>query len=216
MRLIDKQIDSLCRGHIPPSIRAFYSTLGVQLPATILPLVEPYDETLVNPASIDVRVGETALLKRSDGEWESVDLTRYSEENPYPWQPFISEYWDVDYRKHFTDEMSGYEPVVVDSQALVATLETFNLPNFLTGIFKLKSSRAREFYQHMLAGFCDPGWHGSKLTMELLNFSTEPLPLYPGLKIGQIVFDLTFGIPEYDYSTTGRYNKDNKVNQSKG
>jgi dCTP deaminase len=69
----------------------------------------------------------------------------------------------------------------------------------------------------MLAGFCDPGWHGSKLTLELKNARRfHDLPLYPGLKIGQMVFHKMYASPLRDYSETGRYNRDRSVAASKG
>jgi len=48
---------------------------------------------------------------------------------------------------------------------LAETIETFNLPDDISAQFVLKSSRAREGLNHLLAGWCDPGWHGSKLTL---------------------------------------------------
>jgi dCTP deaminase len=100
---------------------------------------------------------------------------------------------------------------------LAETIETFNLPRFIAAQFVLKSSRAREGYEHMLAGFCDPGWHGSKLTLELKNARRfHDLPLYPGLKIGQMVFRKMCTSPLRDYSETGRYNLDRSVAASKG
>ena len=89
---------------------------------------------------------------------------------------------------------------------LAETLELFNLPDDICSTFLLKSSRAREGYGHMLAGFADPGWHGSRLTLELKNERLHhPLPLYPGLKIGQMVFH-RMTPPLRSYRETGHYN----------
>lgn len=220
MILVDHQIADLCRGVVPEELQFYYSSLWADIPRQCLPMVDPFDPSLINPASLDIRIGETAKLRNQEsfsaklirkiknlwtcivhirsafvpGYWmtakyKEVDLSRYSHENPYWMQP--------------------------GDRLLVASLETINLPNFLTAQFKLKSSRGREWYGHQLAGFCDPGWHGSKLTMELTNDDLEDLPIYPGLKIGQLVFSLTLGIPEKDYSVTGRYNHDKTVEASK-
>ena len=83
--------------------------------------------------------------------------------------------------------------------------------------FVLKSSRAREGLEHLLAGFCDPSWHGSRLTLELSNARRHhSVPIWPGMKIGQMVFHLITGTPERTYAVTGRYNGDLGVTASKG
>jgi dCTP deaminase len=81
----------------------------------------------------------------------------------------------------------------------------------------LKSSRAREGLEHLLAGYCDPGWHGSRLTLELHNSRRfHNIPLWPGMKIGQMVFHVIAGTPERTYRETGRYNGDTQVTASRG
>jgi len=86
------------------------------------------------------------------------------------------------------------------------------MPNDVCGMFCLKSSRAREGYEHSHAGFADPEWCGSKLTLELVNARRlHSLPLYPGLKIGQMVFVITAGIPHISYAEAGHYNNQPRV-----
>ena len=153
------------------------------------PLVTPCDPSLVNPASIDVRVGNTAEIELEAG-FQKIDLTRYSQTLPYlvPPKAFI----------------------------LVGTLEVFHMPVNVAGEFRVKSSRAREGWNQCLAVRLDPRWHGSVLTLELINeLRYHSLPLYPGLKIGQIVCHQT-ETPDRDYSVTGRYNHDLTVMGSKG
>ena len=154
-------------------------------------MVHPFREELVNPASIDVLLGVNLLVEVDAGEFKPADLSPFSKENPFLLEPGVF--------------------------CLAQTQETFNLPNDIAAKFALKSSRAREGYNHMLAGWCDPGWHGSVLTLELTNAKRfSCLPLYPGLKIGQMVFYRMCGLPLRDYSETGRYNRDIKVAASRG
>ena len=155
-------------------------------------IVEPFDPELLNPASIDVRLGNHLMIEVADQrELVEIDISERTAEHPY---------W-----------------LLPNEFCLAETIETFNLPPFISAQFVLKSSRAREGYQHLLAGFCDPGWHGSKLTLELKNARRfHDLPLYPGLKIGQMVFRKMCTSPLKDYSETGRYNKDVKVTASRG
>lgn len=156
--------------------------------------VNPYDPNLVNPASLDVRVGFSLIRENAYGpgnqsELVEISLRAYSEDNPYYLPP------------------GGW--------ILVDTLEMFFLPDTVAAEFKLKSSRAREGWGHSLAGHCDPGWHGSKLTMELKNYRQhQSLPIYPGLRMGQLIF-YPCNAPERHYGTTGRYNGDRKVSASK-
>jgi dCTP deaminase len=81
----------------------------------------------------------------------------------------------------------------------------------------LKSSRAREGLEHLMAGYCDPGWHGSVLTLELHNSrQLWPQLLWPGMKIGQMVFHRMSDLPLRSYAQTGRYNGHATVHASKG
>jgi dCTP deaminase len=100
---------------------------------------------------------------------------------------------------------------------LAQTREVFNLPDHIAAQFMLKSSRAREGLEHLLAGYCDPGWNGSVLTLELQNARRKyPVKLWPGMKIGQMVFHTIAGKPERTYAVTGRYNNDLIVTASRG
>ena len=96
--------------------------------------------------------------------------------------------------------------------ALAETIEVFNLPDDISAQFVLKSSRARSGLNHALAGWCDPGWHGSKLTLELKNERRyHGLSLYPNLKIGQMVFHRMSNVPALSYAVTGNYNNHLRV-----
>jgi len=101
---------------------------------------------------------------------------------------------------------------------LATTQETFNLPNNISAEYKLKSSIARSGLQHLLAGWCDPGWSNSKLTLELKNVTQHhKLLLKPGMKIGQIVFWKCIPVPDHaNYAQTGQYNDQKTVTGSKG
>jgi dCTP deaminase len=146
-------------------------------------MVWPFDEKLLNPASLDVRLGPNLMIEvRDQPELMRIDISERTEDDPYLLLP--------------------------GEVCLAETIEQFDLPDDVSAEFVLKSSRARDFYGHMLAGWCDPGWHGSKLTLELKNERRyHPLPLYPNLKIGQMVFFRMSAIPLKSYALTGHYNK---------
>jgi dCTP deaminase len=96
---------------------------------------------------------------------------------------------------------------------LAQTLEIFNLPDNICAEFKLKSSGARTGLENALATWCDCGWHGSVLTLELKNFLRyHTLKLTAGMPIGQMIFYRVPMVPkERSYATIGRYNKDKSV-----
>lgn len=101
---------------------------------------------------------------------------------------------------------------------LASSVEVFNLPRNIAAEYKLKSSLARNGLQHMLAGWCDPGWTNSKLTLELYNATRyHNLLIQPGMKIGQMVFWQCYKVPESEsYAKRGQYNNQDKVTGSKG
>ena len=154
-------------------------------------LVTPFVPELVNPASLDVRLGEN-LLVESPLTYQLVhrSIAGCTQEEPFMLQP--------------------HEFVLAE------TLERFNVPNIVAGQLALKSSRAREGIEHLMAGYVDPGYSG-RLTLELQNARClHPVPLWPGMRIGQIVFHKMSLLPNKDYSVTGRYQGDLKVQTSKG
>ena len=155
-------------------------------------MVTPFDPELVNPASLDVRLGPTLLIESAEGlELVPYPLAGHTEENPYLLKP--------------------------GQFVLACTVETFQLPDDIAAQFMLKSSRARSGLEHLMAGYCDPGWHGSVLTLELHNSrQLHSVALWPGMKIGQMVFHQMAGIPQRSYAVTGRYNGDATVQGSRG
>jgi len=145
-------------------------------------MVVPFDEELLNPASLDVRLGNELMIESIyDPKLVRINISGKTEDDPFLLQP--SEF------------------------CLGETLEQFAIPDDICSTFLLKSSRAREGYDHGFAGFADPGWNGSKLTLEIKNNRLHhPLPLYPGLKIGQMVFHMMSEVPMHSYAETGHYN----------
>ncbi len=154
-------------------------------------LVTPFVPELVNPASLDVRLGEN-LLVESPLTYHLVhrSIAGHTQEEPFMLQP--------------------HEFVLAE------TLEEFRLPDCIAGQLALKSSRAREGIEHLLAGYIDPGYCG-RLTLELQNARMmHPVALWPGMRIAQIVFHRMTMLPSKDYSHTGRYQGDKSVQGSKG
>lgn len=150
-------------------------------------LIVPFIEERLNPASYDVALGDNIMFEVAETpEMIRHSIKTHSKEDPYWLQPgeFI----------------------------LAETQELFNFTDDLAGQFVLKSSRARQGYQHMLAGWIDPGFNGSVLTLEIKNVRQKHrLPIWPGMLIGQIVVFMMAETVEQSYSVKGHYNKNQTV-----
>lgn len=93
---------------------------------------------------------------------------------------------------------------------LAATKEIFNLPENIAAEVKLRSSWARRGLNHLLAGWCDPGWYGSALTLEFHNIRRSlSISLQENdSPIQMVFFCLRTPAGKYSYKYKGRYNKD--------
>jgi dCTP deaminase len=149
-------------------------------------LVEPFDVEMVNPASIDVTIGDHIKVENDHGEFTDVNIKN---------QDF-------------------YMPP--GAFVLAHTAEYVRIPNNFECVFQLKSSRGREGYEHALAGYIDAGFHGRiTLELSNLRRFKE-LPLRAGMRIGQLRFSRLDNLPMRPYSLTGRYHLAETVEESKG
>jgi dCTP deaminase len=159
-----------------------------------LEIITPVDVKDINAASIDIHLGDTIL-------WEDKQpgVVDFSKRDP------------VVFNEYAMDE-NGYllEP---GAFILAQSREVFNLPNWLSAEYKLKSSMARIGLEHMNAGWCDAGWNGSVLTLELKNMcENHSIIIRPGDAIGQMIFFRHDPVAqEASYASRGRYNGDKAV-----
>lgn len=145
-------------------------TLREQLSAGRI-VIEPFDDSLVQPSSIDVRIGNLFRVFRNhtagviDVKQDLRDLTELVE---------IPE--DGVFMLHPGEFVLG------------STLERVAVPDDLVCRIEGKSSLGRlGLLIHSTAGFIDAGFDGH-VTLELANVASLPITLYPGMKIGQISF----------------------------
>lgn len=161
------------------------------------------DPANINGASIDIRIGPELMLERCVfGATPVVDLS--DKHNDLPMERVVMG--------------PGGLRIPPGRFCLAHSVETFNLPDNIACEFRLRSSIARRGLNALLAGWCDPGWHGSQLTLELHNtLQYHDLLLKPNLRIGQMMFYRCATIPrERSYATVGRYNHQAGVVASKG
>src|ERR1700756_3275135 len=133
--------------------------------------IDPYDDELLQPSSVDVRVDR---------------YFRVFHNNRYPY---------IDVREEQEDltelvEVDPDTPFVLHPGEFVlgSTLERVRLPDDLVARLEGKSSLGRlGLLIHSTAGFIDPGWDGH-VTLELPNVANLPITIYFGMKIGKLSF----------------------------
>ncbi len=134
-------------------------------------LIDPLDDTLIQPSSIDVRLSNLFRVFRNhtagiiDVKVDQTDLTELVE---------VPE--DGVFMLHPGEFVLG------------STLERIGVPTDLVARIEGKSSLGRlGLLIHSTAGFIDAGFDGH-VTLELANVASLPITLYPGMKIGQVSF----------------------------
>jgi len=155
-------------------------------------------EDYVNGSSLDITLGGEVLYERHPAEAGRILSLRERE------KPLMERYVMTPERGY---TLSPGEFILTHSS------EVFNLPLDISCEFKLKSSLARMGINQLTACWCDPGWHGSNITLELTNVTRyHHITVRPGDKIGQIVFFRHTPVPEErSYKVRGRYNNDRTV-----
>jgi dCTP deaminase len=133
--------------------------------------IDPWDEGLVQPASVDVRLGDSFRVFHNHRA-SVIDLH--------------------DPPAGLTEEVrvAPDEPFVIHPGefCLGRTLEALELPDDIVSRIEGKSSLGRlGLIVHATAGWVDPGWKGT-LTLELNNLTRVPIRLYSGLPIAQLSF----------------------------
>lgn len=133
--------------------------------------LEPSDESMVQPASVDVRIDRYIRL---------FDNHRYPVIDPAQDQPELTRLIEVDPNEGFILHPGEF--------ILGSTFECVTLADDVAARLEGKSSLGRlGLLTHSTAGFIDPGFSGH-VTLELSNVATLPIRLWPGMKIGQLCF----------------------------
>ena len=146
--------------------------------------IEPYEEELLQPSSVDVRVDRLFRVFRNS-RYPFIDVKQEMEE--------LTELVEVE-----PDEAFILHP---GEFVLGSTLERITLPDDLVARLEGKSSLGRlGLLIHSTAGFIDPGWDGH-VTLELSNVANLPITIYYGMKIGQLSFVQLSEPAEHPYGT---------------
>jgi dCTP deaminase len=133
--------------------------------------IEPWDPAMVQPASVDLRLG-TSFRVFHNHRLPAIDLA----EPP------------TGVTEHVQIEDSASFVIHPGEFVLGSTVEWVELPNDIVARIEGKSSLGRlGLIVHATAGFVDPGFSGT-LTLEVTNLTRIPIELWPGLPIAQLSF----------------------------
>jgi dCTP deaminase len=135
-------------------------------------VIDPFDERLIQPSSVDVRV---------DRRFRVFANSRYPYIDVRQPMPELTEPVEIE---------DGGDPFILHPGEFVLgqTLERVTLPDDLVARLEGKSSLGRlGLLIHSTAGFVDPGFSGN-ITLELSNVANLPITIYTGMPIGQISF----------------------------
>lgn len=158
-------------------------------------VVDPHEPQQIQPASVDVRLGDEFLVFRNH-TCEVID-------------PFDKPSDLMDQAKVSEGQAFILHP---GEFVLGTTLEAIGLPDDIVARVEGKSSLGRlGLLIHATAGFVDPGWKRGQITLELSNVATLPIKLWPGMKIGQLSFhtldapaERPYGHPELNSKYVGQ------------
>jgi dCTP deaminase len=134
-------------------------------------VIDPFDEALLQPSSVDLRVEGSFRVFRNNRQ-------------PYidPREP------EADLTEVVT--VADGEPFILHPGEFVlgSTLERVGIPDDLVARLEGKSSLGRlGLLIHSTAGYIDPGFQG-QITLEFSNVASLPIAIHAGMRIGQISF----------------------------
>jgi dCTP deaminase len=128
-------------------------------------VVEPVEAEQIQPASIDIRIGNTYSIVE-DSPTGIINLDD-----------------KIKYKQIKADKY-----ILLPGQFVLATtLEYFELPDNLTAFVEGRSSLGRMGLFIQNAGWVDPGFKG-EITLELFNANRCAIELTAGRRVGQLVF----------------------------
>lgn len=134
-------------------------------------VIDPFDDSLVQPSSVDVRVDRLFRVFHN-GRYPFIDVKQEMEG--------LTELVEIEDDRPFILHPGEF--------VLGSTLERIAIPDDLVARLEGKSSLGRlGLLIHSTAGFIDPGWDGH-VTLELSNVANLPITIYYGMKIGQLSF----------------------------
>lgn len=152
--------------------------------------VTPFDAACVNPASLDLRLGNKIRFPRR--KWELKRNTPITMKTP------PEELWDNEIE---------FDTIIIPAHgvALCCSLEYIVMPPDASGTLMSKSSTGRRLFEHLHSGFFEPSFHGQS-TFEFINDGPWDMQLYVGDRLVQLKLEQMCEQPRTSYAVTGHYN----------
>lgn len=153
-------------------------------------VIEPFDESCIQPSSIDVKVSNLFRVFRNHTA-SVIDVKK-----------------DMASMTELVEIADGDAFMLHPGEfALGSTLERIVVPDDLVARVEGKSSLGRlGLLIHSTAGFIDAGFDGH-ITLELSNVANLPITLYPNMKIGQVSFMMMTTPADQPYGKGARGSK---------
>lgn len=153
--------------------------------------VTPFEDGCVNPASLDLRLGN--MIRAPHKAW-----SYYIPDGAIGKGSSPSKMWQ---------EPTEFDRFVLQPGQLVLchSLEFTTIPGDACAMLLSKSSTGRLGLEHLHAGWGDPAFAG-QWVFELKNLASWPIELVAGERYMQLVIMSMAASPDRDYSQTGRYN----------
>lgn len=151
--------------------------------------IDPLDPRQIEPASVDLRLGDTFLTPKSTS-----GICSMSEPPEY----------EAVTADEFVIPTRGF--------VLATTMEVISLPDTLTAFVEGRSSVGRLGLFIQNAGWVDPGFEGA-ITLELYNANNAPMRIEAGRRICQLVIAMADRAVENPYR--GKYQGQRAVTGSR-
>jgi dCTP deaminase len=132
-------------------------------------VIDPLDESQIQPSSVDLRLGYDFLV--------------------YPEDLDILDVKDPYFSNRLIKEEASKEGFIIKPKqfVLATTIEYIKLPDFITAFVEGRSSLGRLGLFIENAGWVDAGFEGT-ITLEFYNANSVPIKIYPEMRICQLVF----------------------------
>lgn len=178
--------------------------------------VTPFAEDCVNPASLDLRLGN--MIRRPHQIWERLSTVDIDQKIADGSIRTLPKWGDA---VAFTSCWLKHNEFV-----LLHSMELVRIPPHAASILVLKSSKGRDGFNHSHSGWGDPGFgypkpntdtlrltlpegtpkqDGASWTFEVQNIAPWPVELIAGAPLIQMVMMDMCELPQVDYRYTGHY-----------
>lgn len=179
-------------------------------------IIEPFDESLVGPASVDLRIGFRFRVFKNI-EVDSIDIKNYNDETIFRTENDKYVIHHGIYSDLYIAKSENVPIIIHPKEFILASVYEFiKLPDNIAAQLSGRSSLARlGIFVHTSAGWVDPGYAGH-LTLEIYNANKIPIKLYPLTKIAQLsFFELESVEIPYDKRPTSKYTGEDGATYSK-